>query len=90
MGAAGLSIAQNIVFPGLKSRLDNLAHNGRTAAEAAVGGIAMLFVAGLIEGGFRQLVANTGARFAFAAATAIMWACYFIFAGRDKAGASHA
>ncbi|MDR2179333.1 MAG: stage II sporulation protein M [Synergistaceae bacterium] len=82
-GAGGLLIAETILFPGRLPRLENLAREGRRAAQAAVGSVVMLFAAGIIEGGFRQLIAHTGGRCAFAAATAALWACYFIFAGRD-------
>jgi uncharacterized membrane protein SpoIIM required for sporulation len=82
-GAGGLLIAENILFPGRLPRLENLAREGRRAAQAAVGSVAMLFVAGIIEGGFRQLIAHTGGRYAFAAVTAVLWTYYFTFAGRD-------
>jgi len=37
----------------------------------------MLFVAGIIEGGFRQLIANTPARLIFGFATGALWLLYF-------------
>lgn len=81
-GAAGLIVAKGVLFPGPSSRLDNLAREGRTAAKLVVGAVGMLFVAGLIEGGFRQLVASTPGRFGFAAVTAVLWLGYFLRAGR--------
>jgi uncharacterized membrane protein SpoIIM required for sporulation len=81
-GAGGFEIARTILFPGQYSRLENLALRGRAAAGLAGGAVLMLFVAGLIEGGFRQLIANTPGRFAFAAATAALWLLYFLRAGR--------
>jgi hypothetical protein len=36
----------------------------------------MFFVAAILEGGFRQLVASTPGRFAVAAATALGWIAY--------------
>jgi len=54
--AGGLVIAEKILFPGRYSRIDNLALHGRLAAQIAVGGVLMLFVAAILEGGFRQLV----------------------------------
>jgi uncharacterized membrane protein SpoIIM required for sporulation len=83
MGAGGLAIAENILFPGRLPRLENLRRGGRKAATVAVGGVFMLFIAGIIEGGFRQLIAHTGGRFAFAAVTAAWWAWYFTFAGDE-------
>ena len=81
-GAGGLVIAQNILFPGRYSRVDNLAAHGRSAAQLAVGAVFMFFIAGLIEGGMRQLVADTSARFAIGALTGVAWLAYFLLAGR--------
>jgi uncharacterized membrane protein SpoIIM required for sporulation len=81
-GAAGLVVAKSILFPGRFSRVENLAINGQTAARVAVGAVGMFFIAGLLEGGLRQLVANTEGRLAIAALTAIAWGSYFCFAGR--------
>jgi uncharacterized membrane protein SpoIIM required for sporulation len=83
-GAGGLVIAQNMLFPGRYSRIDNLAIHGRSAAQFAVGAVFMFFVAGLIEGGLRQLVADTAARFAIAALTGAAWLAYFLLAGRRE------
>jgi uncharacterized membrane protein SpoIIM required for sporulation len=83
-GGAGLAVAERVIFPGEATRVESLARYGRQAASAAVGAVAMFFVAGMIEGGFRQLIASTPGRFAFAAATAVLWSCYFIFAGRQN------
>ncbi len=71
-------MAEKIVFPGRFSRLENLARGGRRAAGAAAGAVGMLFVAGIFEGGFRQLIDSTPARYAFALATAALWAWYFM------------
>ncbi len=57
-------IAEKILFPGRYSRLDNLAMHGRLAAQMAAGAVLMLFVAAILEGGFRQLVQSTPLRFA--------------------------
>jgi uncharacterized membrane protein SpoIIM required for sporulation len=81
-GAGGLVIARSILFPGRFSRVENLAVNGQTAARLAVGAVAMFFIAGLFEGGLRQLVANTDARLAIAAFVALAWGGYFALAGR--------
>lgn len=82
-GAGGLAIAAAIVKPGRYTRVENLSRQGREAAALAGGGVLMLFVAGLIEGGFRQLVASTPGRFVFAAATALAWGLYFAYVGRE-------
>jgi uncharacterized membrane protein SpoIIM required for sporulation len=79
--AAGLSIAETIIFPGGLSRMSSLASRGREAAGVAAGAVALFFIAGFIEGGFRQLIAYTPGRYAFALATAALWAIYFARAG---------
>jgi uncharacterized membrane protein SpoIIM required for sporulation len=86
MSAAGLSVAEKILFPGTLTRLENLRRGGRDITNAAAGGVVMLFAAGIIEGGFRQLIASTPGRYAFAAATAAWWAWYFAGAGRSGYG----
>ncbi|MDR3164168.1 MAG: stage II sporulation protein M [Synergistaceae bacterium] len=88
-GAAGLAVAHSIIFPGAMSRTDSLASAGRHIAVTVVGCVLMFFIAGIIEGGFRQLIAHTPGRYAFAAATAVLWTCYFVCAGRVKDGAEN-
>jgi uncharacterized membrane protein SpoIIM required for sporulation len=75
-GAAGLVVAEKILFPDRYSRVESLAQHGRIAAEIAVGAVLMFFVAAILEGGFRQLVASTPGRFAVAAASAVAWLAY--------------
>lgn len=81
-GAAGLVVAEKTVFPGRLSRLDSLARSGRLAAGVVAGAVVMFFIAGILEGGFRQLINNTPARFAFAAFSGAIWLLYFGRAGR--------
>jgi uncharacterized membrane protein SpoIIM required for sporulation len=82
LAAGGLLIADKILFPGRYGRLDNLALHGRQAAQIAVGAILMLFVAAILEGGFRQLVASTPWRFAIGFAVGALWLAYFSLCGR--------
>jgi uncharacterized membrane protein SpoIIM required for sporulation len=82
LSAGGLVIADKILFPGRYSRVENLALHGRQAALIAVGGILMLFVAGILEGGFRQLVQSTPLRFAIGWAIAALWVIYFSRCGK--------
>ena len=83
-GAAGLSIGYGVVFPGRYRRLDNVAIRGRQAAAIAMGAVAMLFVAALIEGILRQVVQAIDFRIAVLTITAIGWAAYFTLAGRRR------
>ena len=81
-GAAGLVVAETVLFPGRYSRIESLALRGRGAAGIAIGAVLLFFVAAILEGGFRQLVQSTPLRFAIAAATAIAWLLYFVRRGR--------
>ena len=81
--AAGLVIAEKLLFPGRYSRIESLALHGRQAGYIAVGAVLMLFVAAFLEGGCRQLVASTPGRFAIGFATAVFWFAYFGYAGRS-------
>jgi uncharacterized membrane protein SpoIIM required for sporulation len=76
-GAGGLLIAEKILFPGVYGRLNNLARHGSAASAIMGGAFIMFFIAGLIEGGFRQLINDTNYRFIFGLATALLWLWYF-------------
>ncbi len=82
-GAAGLQLAHGLVFPGAQTRIDSLRERGRLAGSVIIGCVIMLFVAGLIEGIFRQTVTSVPARYGLAAATTIWWVTYFAFVGRE-------
>ncbi|HVV84309.1 MAG TPA: stage II sporulation protein M [Kofleriaceae bacterium] len=81
-GAAAFTVAGALAFPGARSRLDNLRDHGRDAARIVAGAVLMLFVAGLIEGIFRQTVTSIGVRFTVAGLTALGWGWYFARVGR--------
>jgi uncharacterized membrane protein SpoIIM required for sporulation len=83
-GAAGLAIADRILFPGRYGRVESLALNGRMAAQVAIGAMLLFFGAGILEGGFRQLVASTPLRLLIGAATGLAWSLYFMRAGRGS------
>lgn len=85
-GAGALIVARAALLPGGHRRIDMIAARGREAARLVVGAVLLFFVAGLIEGGLRQLVASTPARFWIAGATAVAWLAYFTLAGRRSAG----
>jgi len=84
LAAGGLVIAEKILFPGRYARIDNLALHGRQAAQIAAGAVLMLFVAAILEGGFRQLVASTPARFAIGIGMGALWIAYFSLCGRAR------
>jgi uncharacterized membrane protein SpoIIM required for sporulation len=83
-GAAGLALGGALAFPGSHGRLANLASTGRLAGQVVIGAVALLVIAGLLEGLGRQLIADTSLRYAVAATTAVAWLLYFGFAGRKR------
>jgi uncharacterized membrane protein SpoIIM required for sporulation len=83
-GAGGFQLAQALVFPGARTRMDSLREHGRAAAVIVIGAVGMLFIAGLIEGVFRQSVTSVPIRFAVAGVTAAWWIYYFGFVGRGR------
>lgn len=82
-GAAGMRVGWSVTFPGERHRLDAAAEAGRSAATVMGGVVVMLFVAGLLEGFGRQLIADTGARYGVGVITAVLWATYF-YAPRER------
>lgn len=84
-GAAGLRIGWAVAFPGVRTRLDAAVESGRTAAIAMAGVVVMLFVAGLLEGFGRQLIADTAVRYTVAAVTGLIWFAYFYGPRRSPA-----
>ena len=89
-GGAGLILAQAIVFPGRSTRLRNLADRGREAGIVVLGAVLMFFIAGLIEGFFRQMVQDVSVRYGLATLTALCWLGYFGFVGRRRERAEEA
>jgi uncharacterized membrane protein SpoIIM required for sporulation len=81
--AAGLSIAQRIILPGNRSRLKALALYGKEAAGVMIGALMMLFIAAILEGGFRQLVSATSGRAIIAFATLLFWIYYLGYQGKE-------
>ncbi len=83
-GAAGLAIAQALIFPGREERLASLSRRGREAAVVALGAVGLFLVAALVEGIFRQLVHSVPVRYAVAGGFALLWAAYLGAAGRGR------
>lgn len=76
-GAAGLMLAQSVLFPGRSARMTNLRERGREAAGIVLFAVLMFFIAALLEGFFRQLVTDTPTRYWVALSTVIAWVAYF-------------
>lgn len=85
-GAAGLLVAQSVLFPGRQARMVNLRERGREAAGIVLFAVLMFFIAALIEGIFRQMVNDTPTRYWVALTTAALWAAYFGWFGRARRG----
>lgn len=84
-GAAGLALGRAVVFPGRSTRRVNLARTGRAVGSIALGAMILFFLAGLIEGFFRQLVNDVGWRYFVVVTTAALWIAYFGWMGRRHA-----
>ena len=76
-GAAGFRIGWTLAFPGSQSRIDAMSAAGRKAAIIMTGVVVMLGVAGLLEGIARQMITDTGLRYAIAFLAILLWALYF-------------
>jgi uncharacterized membrane protein SpoIIM required for sporulation len=76
-GAAGMKIGWSVVFPGERTRMEAAALAGRTAATVMGGVVAMLLVAGLLEGYGRQLITSDVTRYAIGFGMLAGWLLYF-------------
>ena len=83
-GGAGLSLGAAFAFPGRLSRLESLAQKGRKAGAIAIGAVAMLFVAAVLEGFGRQLILAVQLRYLIGGTALTLWLAYFALAGRDR------
>ena len=83
-GGAGLLIAAGVLFPGRIARKDAIARNGRRAGVLIGGVVAMLCVAGIIEGFFSPLRFGMTVRAAVGIASALALILYFSLAGKTS------
>ena len=74
--AAGLVVAEHVVFPGRYTRVESLRSCGGTAARIAIGAMLLFFLAAILEGGFRQLIQSTPARLAIGISVGALWMVY--------------
>ena len=82
-GGAGLAIADGLLFPGQKTRLQSLADRGRLAGLVALGTVSMLAIAGILEGIGRQVITDDLTRYAIGIAMLALWSLYFLSGRRD-------
>ncbi|WP_417455279.1 stage II sporulation protein M [Kiloniella sp.] len=81
-GAGGLGLAKGIIMPGQRSRLSNLAHEGRQAAKVVIGAVLMLLIAAILEGFGRQWITDTSTRFLIGGSMLVFWGGYLGYWGR--------
>lgn len=74
--AGGFRIGWTLAFPGARTRTDALGEAGRQAATLMMGVLAMLFVAGLLEGIGRQVIKADAARYTIAGLSLCVWIAY--------------
>ncbi|HWP57096.1 MAG TPA: stage II sporulation protein M [Candidatus Acidoferrales bacterium] len=86
-GAAGYLLAGAILAPGEVRRSTALKRAGRDALVIEIGSMAMLVVAGLIEGFVSPSSIDYNTRLAILGASVAAWAVYFLAAGRRSDGA---
>ncbi|MEZ5708523.1 MAG: stage II sporulation protein M [Blastomonas sp.] len=84
-GAAGIHIGRSLGFPGQRSHLAVMREAGQRGAQVMVGVIVMLLCAGLLEGFARQLINNTGARYAIGYSILAFWLVYYFLFARKRA-----
>jgi uncharacterized membrane protein SpoIIM required for sporulation len=82
-GAAGLLLAGALIAPGNRTRADALRHAARRAVVIELGCMAMLLVAGLIEGFVSPSQIGYGPRIAIFVSSVSAWLLYVLLAGRS-------
>ncbi|MXP28889.1 stage II sporulation protein M [Porphyrobacter algicida] len=83
-GAAGFRIGTAVAFPGPLARLDAAVQAGRTAGLVMLGVVAMLLVAGILEGVGRQTILVDWQRAAIGSIMLFCWLTYFYLPRRHN------
>ncbi len=83
-GAGGLALGQALVFPGVRTRLANMARAGREAGALLAGTVVLFLFAGLVEGIFRQTIHDITLRLGLALVSAACLASWFLLSGRER------
>lgn len=76
-GAAGFLLAQGLLFPGTRTRVESLALRGREAAVLVLGAAVLLVVAGFVEGVLRQVVMDPAVRLGIAGLLLVAMLAWF-------------
>ncbi len=80
-GAAGLRLADGLLFPGTLPRRDSLSQAGREAVTLVLGCVPILVVAGLIEAFVSPTDLAVPLKFTLAAAIAVLFGAYLLKSG---------
>lgn len=83
-GAAGFRIGWAVAFPGERTRIDAAAAAGRQSGVVMIGVVAMLVIAGLLEGVGRQTILIDWQRYTIAGVTLTLWLTYFYLPRRRR------
>jgi uncharacterized membrane protein SpoIIM required for sporulation len=83
-GAGGLVLAQGILMPGQRTRIDSLRFHGKEALQLALGAGGMLFVAALLEGYFSPLPIASAIKYAVGSTLWLLVVMYLTLAGRER------
>ncbi|MEE9311829.1 MAG: stage II sporulation protein M [Planctomycetota bacterium] len=83
-GGAGLALGHKVFNPGDKPRLQAFREQATKAGIVAIGCVPLLFLAGWIEGVFRQSRAGTELRYALFMFMLLALGGWIIFVGRDR------
>ena len=86
-GAAGLHLGRSMAFPGDRPVLQAAAEAGQRSAQVMAGVVLMLVIAAMLEGFARQLIDDTGGRFAVGGFMLALWCTYFFALHRSDDGA---
>ena len=82
-GAAGLRIAQGLLFPGVLPRRDSLARAGSEAVQLLLGTVPVLIIAGLIEAFVSPTGIPISLKFSMAGALFVLLNVYLFGVGRE-------
>ncbi len=81
-GGGGFVLAHGILFPGQRTRMDSLRHNGLESLKLALGAGAMLAIAALLEGYFSPLPIPAIIKYVVGSCLWLLVISYLSFAGR--------
>lgn len=81
-GGGGFVLAQGILFPGKRTRIDSLRYHGLESLKLALGAGAMLAIAAMLEGYFSPLPIAAGIKYAVGSSLWLLVILYLSFAGQ--------